>query len=148
MSGPSRNRIRPDTQLQIKGHKKISTSTQKHEILYTDSQDMIVLSSVLVSRCYNCCTDDSTGTANYGHSSYTNFLVQNVRNEENTTLCQGTFMMEQNGSHTKQIVESRHTYNILTEDTTERKNLGDRDNEGRIVYKWLLHRRHSSHVET
>jgi hypothetical protein len=64
---PSQNRIRPDTWLQIKGHKKISTSTQLREILYTDSQDMLVL-SYIIARCYwSCCTDRSTSPGNYGY---------------------------------------------------------------------------------
>jgi hypothetical protein len=39
------------------------------EILYTDSQDMLVLSSTVVSRYYNCCTDSSTSLGNYGYPS-------------------------------------------------------------------------------
>jgi hypothetical protein len=36
---------------------KISTSTQQREYLYTDSQDIRILSSTVASRYYNCCTD-------------------------------------------------------------------------------------------
>jgi hypothetical protein len=57
LSDPSQNHIRPDTQLQTKGCKKISSSIELREILYTDSQGMLVLSSTVVSRYYNCCTD-------------------------------------------------------------------------------------------
>jgi hypothetical protein len=32
-------------------------NTQLHEILYTDSQDMLVLSPIVASHYYNCCTD-------------------------------------------------------------------------------------------
>jgi hypothetical protein len=46
-----------------KGHKK----TQLCEILYTDSQDMLVLPSNVASCYYNCCTDGSTSPRNYGH---------------------------------------------------------------------------------
>jgi hypothetical protein len=60
---PSRNRIRPDTWPQIKGRK--NTSTHLRDILYTDSQDMPVLSSTVASRYYNCCTGGSTSTGNY-----------------------------------------------------------------------------------
>jgi hypothetical protein len=35
-------------------------SAQMHEILYTESQDMLVLSSTVALHCYNCCTDGST----------------------------------------------------------------------------------------
>jgi hypothetical protein len=38
-------------------HKKISTSTQLREILYTDFQNMLVLSSTVASCYYSCCTD-------------------------------------------------------------------------------------------
>jgi hypothetical protein len=46
---------------------KLSTSTQLREILYTDSQDMLVLSSTVVSRYYNCCADGSISPGNYGY---------------------------------------------------------------------------------
>jgi hypothetical protein len=46
---------------------RISTSTYLHEILCTDSQDMLVLSSTVASRYYNCCTDGSTSPGNYGY---------------------------------------------------------------------------------
>jgi hypothetical protein len=36
-----------------------------HEILYTGSQDMLVLSRTVASRYYNCCTDGSTSPGNY-----------------------------------------------------------------------------------
>jgi hypothetical protein len=55
LSDPTRNRIRPDTRLQIKDI-KISTSTQPHEILYTNSKDMLVLLFAVASRFYKCCT--------------------------------------------------------------------------------------------
>jgi hypothetical protein len=41
-------------------------STQIREILYTDSQDMLVLSSTVAVRYYNCCTDGNTSPGNYG----------------------------------------------------------------------------------
>jgi hypothetical protein len=66
LSDPSRNRIRPDTRLQIK-ERINSTFTQRREILYTDSQDVLVLSSTFALRCYNCCTDKSTSPGNYGY---------------------------------------------------------------------------------
>jgi hypothetical protein len=46
---------------------KITTPTQLRDILYTDSQDMLVLSSAVASRYYNCCTDGSTSPGNYGY---------------------------------------------------------------------------------
>jgi hypothetical protein len=39
-------------------------SNQVREFLYTDSQDMLVLSSTGASCYYNCCTDGSTGPGN------------------------------------------------------------------------------------
>jgi hypothetical protein len=43
LSDTLRNRMRPDTRLQIKERKKVSTSIYLREILDADSQDMIVL---------------------------------------------------------------------------------------------------------
>jgi hypothetical protein len=37
-----------------------------HEILYTDSQDTLVLSSTVASRYYSCCTDGNHNPGNYG----------------------------------------------------------------------------------
>jgi hypothetical protein len=62
LSDPSRNSIRQDTQLQIKGRKKSARPFQLREILYTDSQDMLVVAW----RYYNCCTDGNTSSENYG----------------------------------------------------------------------------------
>jgi hypothetical protein len=45
----------------------MSTSNQLGEILYTDSQDMLALSSTVASHYYNCCTDGSTSPGNYGY---------------------------------------------------------------------------------
>jgi hypothetical protein len=39
------------------------------EILYTDSQNMLVPSFIVESRYYNCRTDDSTSLENYGYLS-------------------------------------------------------------------------------
>jgi hypothetical protein len=47
---------------------KISTSTQQCEILYTDSQDMLVLSSAVASRYYNYCIGGCTSHGNYWYS--------------------------------------------------------------------------------
>jgi hypothetical protein len=46
---------------------KIIISTQLREILYTDSEDMLVrvLPSIVASGYHNCCTDDSTSSGNY-----------------------------------------------------------------------------------
>jgi hypothetical protein len=41
-------------------------STQLHKILYTDFQDMLVISSIVSLCYYNCCTDGSTSPGNYG----------------------------------------------------------------------------------
>jgi hypothetical protein len=52
----------------------IRTSTQLREILYSGSQDMVVLSTTVASRYYNFCTDGSASTENYGYSpSHTKF---------------------------------------------------------------------------
>jgi hypothetical protein len=56
------------TRLRLKGHKKISTSTQLLEILYSDTQDVLVLLSTIALRYYNCCTDSSTSPRSCGHS--------------------------------------------------------------------------------
>jgi hypothetical protein len=45
-----------------------NTSTQLREILYTDSQDILVLMFTVSLRYYNCCTDDSTSPENCGYS--------------------------------------------------------------------------------
>jgi hypothetical protein len=45
---------------------KIGTSTQLREILYTVSEDMLLVSSTVASRYYNCYTDGSTCPRNYG----------------------------------------------------------------------------------
>jgi hypothetical protein len=43
----------------------ISNSTQQREILYTDPQDMLVLSCTVALRYSNCSTDGSTSSGNY-----------------------------------------------------------------------------------
>jgi hypothetical protein len=55
-------------QLPIKEN-KIYTSTQLCEILYTDSQDMLilVLSLTVTSRYFNFCTHSITSPENYGY---------------------------------------------------------------------------------
>jgi hypothetical protein len=58
--GPSQNCTRPDTRLQIIICKQISMSTQLCEILYTDSQDMLVLSFTVASRYNTFCTNGSS----------------------------------------------------------------------------------------
>jgi hypothetical protein len=42
-------------------------STQLRQIVYTDSQDMLLLSSTIASHYYNFCTDGSTIARNYGY---------------------------------------------------------------------------------
>jgi hypothetical protein len=42
-------------------------ATQLCDILYSNSQDMLVLSSTILSPCYDCCTDGSTSPGNYGY---------------------------------------------------------------------------------
>jgi hypothetical protein len=37
------------------------------EMLYTDSQDMLVLGSIVASRYCKCCSDGSTSPGNYGY---------------------------------------------------------------------------------
>jgi hypothetical protein len=58
---PSRNHVRPDTQYTI------STPTQLSEMVYTDSQDSLVLSSTILLHYYDCCTDGSTSSRNSGY---------------------------------------------------------------------------------
>jgi hypothetical protein len=67
LSDPSRNRTRPDTQLQIEGRKKwarphcyVKFCTLTHKIL-------LVLSSIVASCYYNCCTNGSTSPGSYGY---------------------------------------------------------------------------------
>jgi hypothetical protein len=67
LSDASQNHARPNTRLQIKGRKKICTSTQMCKILYTDSHDTIVLSSTVATCYYNCFKDGSTYPGNYGY---------------------------------------------------------------------------------
>jgi hypothetical protein len=50
--------IRPDTRLQIQG-RKVSTSTQLHKSLYTDSQNVLVRSPTIAWHYYNSCRDGS-----------------------------------------------------------------------------------------
>jgi hypothetical protein len=65
LSDPSRYRIRPDPRLQIKGCKK-SARPPNCVTFYTLTQDLLVLSSIIASHYYNCCTDGSTSSGNYG----------------------------------------------------------------------------------
>jgi hypothetical protein len=60
-----------------KGTYKISISTQLREILYTDSQDMLAVSSTVASGYYNCCTDEGISPGNYGYS-ITSYVLQPV----------------------------------------------------------------------
>jgi hypothetical protein len=77
-SNLSRNRIGPGTRLQIKDV-KIPMSTQLHEIMYTDSQEILVLSSIVASR-YNYCTDDSARPGNYGYALvHTIFIALEIK---------------------------------------------------------------------
>jgi hypothetical protein len=46
---------------------KINTSTQQHRILYAVSQDLLVLTSNVVSHYWNCCRDGKTIPENYGY---------------------------------------------------------------------------------
>jgi hypothetical protein len=41
---------------------KISSSNQRRGVVYTDPLDMLVLSSTVASRYYNCCTDGNTSS--------------------------------------------------------------------------------------
>jgi hypothetical protein len=47
---------------------KTNTYTQLREILYTDSQDLLVLIRIVASRYHYCCVDGSTSPGNYGYS--------------------------------------------------------------------------------
>jgi hypothetical protein len=75
LSDPLRNRIWPDTQFQIKWHKKISMSTQLHEILYTDSQDMLVYDLT-----FHCATTTILMTTPVPENKDTPFLINNFYN--------------------------------------------------------------------
>jgi hypothetical protein len=55
---------------QIKGPKNQHVA-QLREILYTDSQDMLILSSTVASH-YNCCTDGSISLGKLDTPSYAN----------------------------------------------------------------------------
>jgi hypothetical protein len=44
--------------------------TQLHEILNADSQDMLILLSIIASHYYNCCTDGTTSPGKYEYLSY------------------------------------------------------------------------------
>jgi hypothetical protein len=62
---------------------KISTPTQLHEIVYSYSQDMLVLSFVAAWRYYNCCADGSTSPGNYGSGWYSLlFKVETIHYSE------------------------------------------------------------------
>jgi hypothetical protein len=67
LSDPSWNCIKPDTRLQIKGHKNHHMHPAAWN-LYTDSQDKLILSSAVSPR-YNCCRDGSISPGNYGYPS-------------------------------------------------------------------------------
>jgi hypothetical protein len=62
LSDPLWNRIRPDTQLQIKGCKKSA-----HHPTVWNFEIMPVLPPTIVTRYYNCCTDGSISPGNYGY---------------------------------------------------------------------------------
>jgi hypothetical protein len=64
LSEPLWNLIRPDTRLQIEVSKKTRTFIQLREILYTVSQDMLVLSLTVASHYCNCCIYGSTNSGN------------------------------------------------------------------------------------
>jgi hypothetical protein len=64
---PLRNCIRLETLLQIKGCKKLAHAPSSTWILYSDCQDLLVLSSTVASRYYYCCTDGSTSPGKYGY---------------------------------------------------------------------------------
>jgi hypothetical protein len=55
---------------------EINTFTHLREILYTDFQDMLILSPTIASCYYNCCTDGSTSLGNYGYPLIHFFLSQ------------------------------------------------------------------------
>jgi hypothetical protein len=66
------------SRLQIQ-RRKFSTSNQLCESLFTDSQDMLVLSSNVASRYCNCCTDGSTSPGNYGyHLEYMSRIILKI----------------------------------------------------------------------
>lgn len=48
-------------------HALVSTSTHLHEIVYIDSQNMVVLSSALALHYYNCCPDRRTSSRYFGY---------------------------------------------------------------------------------
>jgi hypothetical protein len=57
---------------------KINMSTQFCEMLYTDSQDMLVLSSAVASCYYNYCTDGSTSPGNCGHPRSFGYIINTL----------------------------------------------------------------------
>jgi hypothetical protein len=68
---PSRNRIRPDTWLQIKGcknqHDHLAASDFEHWFTRYASASTITYHCTAL-HYYNCCTDGSTSPVNYGQS--------------------------------------------------------------------------------
>jgi hypothetical protein len=62
LSEPSRNRISPDTRLQIKG-----LNDQHVHPAAWDFIHCLPLSSTIPSRYYNCCTDGSISLESYGY---------------------------------------------------------------------------------
>jgi hypothetical protein len=66
-------------------------------MLYTDSQDMLVLSSIVALRCYNCCTDGNTSPGNYEYPRLSLPLSR-------TRACTHTH------THTQNDLNPLHTY--------------------------------------
>jgi hypothetical protein len=56
----------PSSQIHDSKSKKSACPPMLHEILYTDSQDMLVLSPTVASRYCDCCTDGRTSSRKYG----------------------------------------------------------------------------------
>jgi hypothetical protein len=77
--------MRPDTRFQINRSKK-SARPSSCEILYTDSQNMLVLSTTIASRYYKCCTEYSTSPGNYEHLSYVGMDLWTGSNEKEDSI--------------------------------------------------------------
>jgi hypothetical protein len=146
LSDPSQNRIRPDIRFQIKELKRNSISTHLREILYTDSQDMLVLSSTVASRYHKCCTEGIASPGNYGYPivcynrSETIVFVTAVWTTSYTTQCHdcGPLYRGVIGSFDKSLT-------VTTWDESQDPRYGrylwmqlvSRPNRGQLLCRWL-----------
>jgi hypothetical protein len=77
LSDPSRNRIRPDTDFQIKGRKESARPRSCVNSVHWLPRCARTISSTVASRCYNCRSDDNTSTRSYAYRLVYQFEVWN-----------------------------------------------------------------------